>query len=162
MSPDSFRHSSQIPKPPARHAGMLHHQPLPPAGHTPNPTTFSRLIPATGTGWLVSKPGNPISMVTPLLLILRSCSSDRTLSQQIPEPGQQEARAPLKRVIHKLVSPALHATSSQAPRGHSAGLPVFVPYPFFTGILPIVAPQALPQRAGKEECRFFCQIHSFS
>jgi len=36
-----------------------------------------------------------------------------------------------------------------APRGHSAGLPAFVPYPFFTGILPIVAPQAPPQRAGK-------------
>jgi len=33
------------------------------------------------------------------------------------------------------------------PRGHSAGLPAFVPYPFFTGILPIVAPQAPPQRA---------------
>jgi len=87
-------------------------------------------------------------MVTPLLLILRSYRSDRTLSQNIPEPAQQEARAPLKRVIHKLDSPALHATSSQAPRGHSAGLPAFVPYPFFTDILPIVAPQAPPQRAG--------------
>jgi len=51
-------------------------------------------------------------MVTPLLLILRSCRSDRNLSRHIPEPAQQEVRAPLKRVIHKLVSPALHATSS--------------------------------------------------